>query len=139
MGDLGYCSLPETLSPLCLLLSLLLASLCTQFEGENAALMPMNPYVTVAWERFKEFFLKASTVESPEVKFGFDEYHDFVMLSKPVIYISVREVCSTHQHLLEHKDRIAPEPTDPLHEVLNQLGQPPTVEEFLGVCVCVSE
>ena len=103
-----------------------------QFEGENAALMPMNPYVSVAWERFKDFFLKASTVESPEVKFGFDEYHDFVMLSKPVIYISVREVCSTHQHLVEHKDRIAPDPKDPLHEVLSQLGSPPTVEEFLG-------
>lgn len=102
------------------------------FEGENAALMPMNPYVSVAWERFKDFFLKASTVESPEVKFGFDEYHDFVMLSKPVIYISVREVCSTHQHLVEHKDRIAPDPKDPLHEVLSQLGPPPTVEEFLG-------
>ena len=99
--------------------------------------MPMNPYVSVAWERFKEFFLKASTVESPEVKFGFDEYHDFVMLSKPVIYISVREVCSTHQHLVEHKERIAPNPSDPLHVVLGQLGPPPTVEEFLGECtVC---
>jgi hypothetical protein len=102
------------------------------FEGENAALVDLNPYISASWARFRDFFLRASTVESPEVKFGFDEFSDFIMLTKPVIYISVGEVCSTHQLLLEHRDAIAPEPTDPIHDVLNQLGQPPTVEEFLG-------
>ena len=75
-------------------------------------------------------------MESPEVKFGFDEFSDFVMLTKPVIYISVAEVCSTHQLLLEHRDAIAPDPSDPLHDVLNQLGNTPTIEEFLGVWMC---
>ena len=92
----------------------------------------MNPHITEAWLRFREFFLQASTVDSPEVKFGFDEYSDFVMISKPVIYISVREICSTHQLLLEHEEAVAPNPSDPLHPVLKELGQPPTVEEFLG-------
>ena len=42
------------------------------------------------------FFLQASTVASAEEKFGIDEYSDVIMLTKPVIYISVKEICSTH-------------------------------------------
>ena len=42
------------------------------------------------------FFLQASTVPSAEEKFGIDEYSDVIMLTKPVIYISVKEICSTH-------------------------------------------
>ncbi len=44
----------------------------------------------------REFFLRASTVDSPEVKLGIDEYSDVTMLAKPVIYISIKEICSTH-------------------------------------------
>jgi hypothetical protein len=40
--------------------------------------------------------LQASTVASAEEKFGIDEYSDVIMLTKPVIYISVKEICSTH-------------------------------------------
>ena len=45
----------------------------------------------------RDFFLRASTVENAEAKFGIDEYSDVIMLAKPVIYISAKEVCSTHQ------------------------------------------
>lgn len=45
----------------------------------------------------RDFFLRASTVETAESKFGIDEYSDVIMLAKPVIYISAKEVCSTHQ------------------------------------------
>lgn len=44
----------------------------------------------------RDFFSKASTVETAEEKFGIDEYSDVIMLTKPVIYISVKEVVSTH-------------------------------------------
>jgi hypothetical protein len=66
------------------------------FEGENSALSNMNVYLTKAFEKFRVFFLEASTVPSAEEKFGIDEYSDVIMLTKPVIYISVKEVCSTH-------------------------------------------
>lgn len=46
---------------------------------------------------FRDFFLRASTVETAESKFGIDEYSDVIMLAKPVIYISAKEICSTHQ------------------------------------------
>ena len=35
-------------------------------------------------------------MDSPEVKLGIDEYSDVTMLTKPVIYISIKEICSTH-------------------------------------------
>ena len=44
----------------------------------------------------RDFFSKASTVETAEERFGIDEYSDVIMLTKPVIYISVKEVVSTH-------------------------------------------
>ena len=56
----------------------------------------MNGYIQQAFQRFKSFFLAASTVEPPSQKFGYDEYTDVIMLTKPVIYISVKELIRTH-------------------------------------------
>ena len=44
----------------------------------------------------REFFLRASTVDPPGKKLGIDEYSEVTRLTKPVIYISVKEICSTH-------------------------------------------
>ena len=56
----------------------------------------MNGYILKAFDRFKQFFLDASTVESPRQRFGYDGYTDVIMLTKPVIYISVKELIRTH-------------------------------------------
>ena len=45
---------------------------------------------------FRSFFLRASTVEDAELHFSIDEYTDVVTLTKPIIYISVKEMISTH-------------------------------------------
>ena len=75
-----------------------------------------------------------STVEEPESRFNIDEYTDVVMLTKPVIYITVQEVCDTHALLLEHREEIAgPDPNDPLHELLDDLGNAPSPESLLGM------
>ena len=71
-------------------------------------------------------------MEEPEVHFNIDEYTDVVMLTKPAIYISVQEICDTHTLLLDHRDEIAPDPNDPLHELLDDLGDAPNVESMLG-------
>lgn len=76
--------------------------------------------------------MEVSTVEEPEGHFNIDEYTDVVMVTKPVIYISVQEICDTHTLLLEHKDEIAPDSNDPLHELLDDLGDAPCVEALLG-------
>ena len=73
-----------------------------------------------------------STVEEPENHFNIDEYTDVVMVTKPVIYISVQEICDTHTLLLDHREEIAPDTNDPLHELLDDLGDAPSVEALLG-------
>jgi len=77
--------------------------------------------------------LEVSTVEEPETRFNIDEYTDVVMLTKPTIYISVQEICDTHTLLLEHQEQIAPEPNDPLHELLDDLGDAPNVQDLIGL------
>lgn len=38
------------------------------------------------------------------------------------------------QLLLEHQDWIAPDHRDPLHELLEDLGELPTVPDLIGAC-----
>lgn len=38
------------------------------------------------------------------------------------------------QLLLEHQDHIAPDPGNPLHELLEDLGELPTVPDLVGAC-----
>lgn len=109
------------------------------FGGESAHLSPLNGYIAEAHQRFKRFFLEVSNVEEPEGHFNIDEYTDVVMVTKPVIYISVQEICDTHMLLLDHRDEIAPDPNDPLHELLDDLGDAPSVDALIGETSPVDE
>ncbi|OWF47735.1 ras GTPase-activating-like protein IQGAP1 isoform X2 [Mizuhopecten yessoensis] len=103
------------------------------FGGESAYLSSMNSYIREAHEKFKHYCMMACDVEELEPKFNVDQYSDIVTITKPVIYISVSEICDTHQMLVLHQDEIAPDSNDPLHELLEDLGEVPTVAELLGV------
>ncbi|XP_041369796.1 ras GTPase-activating-like protein IQGAP1 isoform X2 [Gigantopelta aegis] len=102
------------------------------FGGESSYLSSMNDYIRVSHEKFKKYCLQACAVEEPEVKFNVDQYSEVTMITKPVIYISVQEVVNTHQLLLQHQDVIAPDHNDPLHELLEDLGEVPTIDDLLG-------
>ncbi|XP_007974040.2 ras GTPase-activating-like protein IQGAP2 isoform X1 [Chlorocebus sabaeus] len=102
------------------------------FEGENEHLSSMNNYLSETYQEFRKYFKEACNVPEPEDKFNMDKYTDLVTVSKPVIYISIEEIISTHSLLLEHQDAIAPEKNDLLSELLGLLGEVPTVESFLG-------
>ncbi|XP_062874278.1 ras GTPase-activating-like protein IQGAP2 [Trichomycterus rosablanca] len=102
------------------------------FEGESDHLTPMNNYISSTYQKFKAFFQAACDVPAPEEKFNVDEYSDMVTLSKPVIYISVEEIINTHSLVLEHKEAIAPESNDLLHELLDDLGDVPDLELLVG-------
>uniref|UniRef100_A0A663MZD1 IQ motif containing GTPase activating protein 2 n=1 Tax=Athene cunicularia TaxID=194338 RepID=A0A663MZD1_ATHCN len=105
------------------------------FEGESEHLSSMNTYLSLTYQKFRNFFQAACDVPEPEEKFNIDEYSDMVTLSKPVIYISIEEIINTHSLLLEHQDAIATEPNDLLNELLEGLGPVPDVESFLEVNV----
>uniref|UniRef100_A0A668A914 IQ motif containing GTPase activating protein 1 n=1 Tax=Myripristis murdjan TaxID=586833 RepID=A0A668A914_9TELE len=102
------------------------------FLGDNAHLNPINEYLTASYQKFRRFFLAACDVPSLEDKFNVDQYSDLVTLTKPVIYISIGEIINTHTLLLDHQDAIAPEHNDPIHELLEDLGEVPTVESLIG-------
>ena len=44
----------------------------------------------------RKYFKEACNVPEPEETFNMDKYTDVVTVSKPVIYISVEEIISTH-------------------------------------------
>ncbi|XP_006628835.1 ras GTPase-activating-like protein IQGAP1 [Lepisosteus oculatus] len=102
------------------------------FLGDNAHLNPINEYLSNSYQKFRRFLLAACDVPSLEDKFNVDEYSDLVTLTKPVIYISIGEIINTHTLLLDHQDAIAPEHNDPIHELLEDLGEVPTIESLIG-------
>ncbi|XP_076143220.1 ras GTPase-activating-like protein IQGAP1 [Alosa pseudoharengus] len=102
------------------------------FLGDNAHLNPINEYLTSSYQKFRRFFQAACDVPSLEDRFNIDQYSDLVTLTKPVIYISLGEIINTHTLLLDHQDAIAPEHNDPIHELLEDLGEVPTIETLIG-------
>ncbi|NXG18109.1 IQGA3 protein, partial [Grallaria varia] len=102
------------------------------FDGENAHLCGVNPYLEDTHARFRRFISAACCVPEPEERFNVDEYSEMVAVAKPVIYITVGELINTHKLLLEHQDSIAPHHGDPLHELLEDLDEIPTVQSLLG-------
>ncbi|XP_075893447.1 ras GTPase-activating-like protein IQGAP1 [Nelusetta ayraudi] len=102
------------------------------FLGDNAHLNPINEYLGASYLKFRRFFLAACDVPSLEEKFNVDQYSDLVTVTKPVIYISIGEMINTHTLLLDHQDAIAPEHNDPVHELLEDLGEVPSVESLIG-------
>ncbi|XP_044529655.1 ras GTPase-activating-like protein IQGAP3 [Gracilinanus agilis] len=102
------------------------------FSGENGHLRVLNSYLEETHLKFRKFICKACRVPEPEERFAMDEYSDMVALAKPVVYITVGELVNTHKLLLEHQDSIAPDHRDPLHELLEDLGELPTIPALIG-------
>ncbi|NXM78550.1 IQGA3 protein, partial [Serilophus lunatus] len=98
------------------------------FEGENAHLCGVNQYLEDTHNKFRRFISAACSVPEPEERFNMDEYSEMVAVAKPLIYITVGELINTHKLLLEHQDSIAPHHGDPLHELLEDLDEVPTVQ-----------
>ncbi|NWH48746.1 IQGA3 protein, partial [Fregata magnificens] len=105
------------------------------FDGENAHLYRVNQYLEETHSKFRRFISAACCVPEPEERFNVDEYSEMVAVAKPVIYITVGELINTHKLLLEHQDSIAPHHGDPLHELLEDLDELPTVQSLVGESV----
>ncbi|XP_055552536.1 LOW QUALITY PROTEIN: ras GTPase-activating-like protein IQGAP3 [Falco cherrug] len=105
------------------------------FEGDNSHLCGVNQYLEDTHHKFRRFISAACCVPGPEERFNVDEYSEMVAVAKPVIYITVGELINTHKLLLEHQDSIAPRHGDPLHELLEDLDELPTVQSLVGETV----
>ena len=61
-----------------------------------------------------------------------DQFTEATLIAKPIIYISLQELYDTHVLLLEHLSSIAPNKRDPLRELLEDLGDSPSICSLLG-------
>merc|ERR550519_2605593 len=94
------------------------------FGEESEHLMCLNPFIIECHDRFKQFFKACCEVPEPDKFFNIDQYTEAVLIAKPSIYISLSELCDTHQLLIDHTDSVAPLASDPLHTLLESLGTP---------------
>ncbi|KAM7382787.1 hypothetical protein PAMP_002497 [Pampus punctatissimus] len=102
------------------------------FHGDGYHVRTLNQYISQTHAKFRKFLLGLCDVPEPEDRFSMDEYSELLIVNKPVIYISVSELLSTHKLLLEHQDVLCPDPSDPLKLLLKDLGSVPTLQELIG-------
>jgi hypothetical protein len=73
------------------------------FGEESPHLTCLNQYIIEAHEKLKTFFRDCCDVSDPEDEFNMDQYSEATLIAKPVIYISLAEICDTHQLLLDYR------------------------------------
>ncbi|XP_043498772.1 ras GTPase-activating-like protein IQGAP1 isoform X1 [Polistes fuscatus] len=103
------------------------------FGEEATHLNCLNPFIIECHEKFKKFFRYCCQIEDLEEHFNIHEYTEATLIHKPEIYISLQEICDTHCLMLKYQDQIAPDPLDPLHDLLEDLESAPTVASLLGI------
>ncbi|XP_072572239.1 ras GTPase-activating-like protein IQGAP3 isoform X3 [Paramormyrops kingsleyae] len=129
----GSCLLPDqrrTLGSIARVLQHAAAN--KHFQGDSAHLRALNDYISVTHARFSKFLRAACDVPEPEERFNMDEYSEMVILNKPLVYISISELINTHKLLLEHQESLCSDPSDPLLELLKDLGTVPSVQALVG-------
>lgn len=87
--------------------------------------LALTTFLGNAHENFVEFFRALLTIEQPEDYFEVNQFTDETMISPPTICLKVSEIVDLHQWLWEARQLIAPDPQDPMNEILNELGSPP--------------
>ncbi|XP_051576134.1 ras GTPase-activating-like protein IQGAP3 [Myxocyprinus asiaticus] len=102
------------------------------FHGDSDHLRALNEYITRTHGKFRKFLQAACDVPEPEERFNIDEYSETLILNRPIIYISISELINTHRLLLEHQDSLCPDPSDPLQQLLQDLGSVSSVQDLVG-------
>ena len=61
-----------------------------------------------------------------------NRYTEISLIAKPVVYITLQEICDTHSLLLKHRHQLADSENDKLNELLDDLGEEPSLCSLLG-------
>ncbi|XP_077431059.1 ras GTPase-activating-like protein IQGAP3 isoform X2 [Vanacampus margaritifer] len=102
------------------------------FLGIGQHVAALNRYVAHAHATFRKFVRRACDVPDPSERFGMDEYSETLIVSRPLVRISLGELLHMHKLLLEHRDALCPEPSDPLRLLLAHVGPLPSLQELVG-------
>ncbi|XP_045537215.1 ras GTPase-activating-like protein IQGAP1 [Papilio machaon] len=100
------------------------------FGEESSHLRCLNPFIVECHEKMKELFRRCCRGPTLEEYFAVDEYTEATLLHHPHIYITVQEIVDTHALLVEYQDILAPDPNDRLNDLLEDLGEVPTVAQL---------
>ncbi|XP_077489981.1 ras GTPase-activating-like protein IQGAP1 [Amblyomma americanum] len=92
----------------------------------------LNNLIDACRDILHSFFLDACDVPEPEERYSVDSYSEATYITPPTITLTALELRSTHRLLLEHRNDVAPDPKDPLHALLDDLGPEPTLEDLVG-------
>nr|XP_054596875.1 ras GTPase-activating-like protein IQGAP3 [Nothobranchius furzeri] len=103
-----------------------------QFHGDGYHVRVLNQYISQTHSKFRRFLVSVCDVPDPEDRFNMDEYSELLIVHKPIVYISVSELLSTHKLLLDHLDVLSPDPSDPLRVILDDLGPVPPLQDLTG-------
>ncbi|KAL1478574.1 hypothetical protein MTO96_034980 [Rhipicephalus appendiculatus] len=102
------------------------------YRQKHAYQIRLNNLIESCREILHRFFMDACEVSEPEDRFNVDSYSEATYITPPTITLTALELRSTHRLLLEHEDDIAPDPKDPMHGLLQDLGPEPTLEDLVG-------
>ncbi|XP_068626808.1 ras GTPase-activating-like protein IQGAP1 [Battus philenor] len=100
------------------------------FGEESNHLRCLNPFIVECHEKMKELFRRCCRGPTLEEYFAVDEYTEATLLHHPHIYITVQEIVDTHALLVEYQDILAPDPNDRLNDLLDDVGEVPTVAQL---------
>ncbi|XP_026319538.1 ras GTPase-activating-like protein IQGAP1 [Hyposmocoma kahamanoa] len=100
------------------------------FGEESSHLRCLNPFIVECHEKMKKLFRRCCRGPTLEEYFAVDEYTEATLLHHPHIYITVQEIVDTHALLVEYQDIIAPDSRDRLNELLDDLGEVPSVAQL---------
>ncbi|GLH16291.1 Ras GTPase-activating-like protein IQGAP2 [Gryllus bimaculatus] len=102
------------------------------FGEESCHLMCLNNFIIECHKKFKTFFRDCCEVEDLDSHFSLHQYSEATLITRPVIYVTLQEICDTHKLLVDYLAHIAPDPMDPLSELLEDMGDPPTIATLVG-------
>ena len=101
-------------------------------DTENAHLSCLNGFIKECHDRMRSYFYDICIVQDSDEYFGIDEFSDFIVITKPVVYLTPKEICDTQKILLDYASIIAPDSQDPLSEILKLLGPDSNVDTLIN-------
>lgn len=99
-----------------------------QLFDQRSKLSALNGYLEKCHNKCLRFLKVACDVEEPEILFCLDAYSEATLLAHPQVILSLQEIVTTHQLLCEYRHHVVPDANDKLHILLEDLGNPITLE-----------
>lgn len=93
---------------------------------------PLNPWIAAQKKRVIEYYSELVDVPQPEDQLQVNQYMELTQKTKPLIIISLAEICLAHHLVKESINHVVPDPNDPVRIILADLGEVPQVDVATG-------